>query len=70
MDALGSAKMNALERSSRRWRPSPVPYRRRCSASLAEGKLYVRKSDQKVFIVAEEAGGFALTDPVTGASAG
>ena len=39
-------------------------------AALAEGNLYVRKSDDAVFVASESGGGLALIDPVTGANAG
>ncbi|MGA7266678.1 MAG: urea ABC transporter permease subunit UrtB [Aestuariivirga sp.] len=70
VDALGSAKMDALEAVIKTLAVEAGPVPATVLGALADGKLYVRKSDQKVFIVAEEAGGFALTDPVTGASAG
>ena len=38
-------------------------FRRRCSARCADGKLYVRKSDSKVFIADEAGGDAASTDP-------
>jgi urea transport system permease protein len=39
-------------------------------AALLEGNVYSRTSDGKVFIVAPVASGYALTDPLTGKSAG
>jgi len=39
-------------------------------AALAEGNLYIRKSDDAIFIASETADSLALIDPVTGASAG
>jgi urea transport system permease protein len=38
--------------------------------ALAAGNLYIRKSDQKVFITAAKGDALALTDPVTMAAAG
>ncbi len=38
--------------------------------ALGDGALYARKSDGAVFITAKAGSGFALTDPVTGESAG
>ncbi|MDB6010609.1 MAG: urtB [Gammaproteobacteria bacterium] len=38
--------------------------------ALLEGNAYTRTSDAKVFIVAPVASGYALTDPLTGKSAG
>ena len=38
--------------------------------ALADGDLYVRKSDDGVFIATESGGGFALRDPLTGGDAG
>jgi urea transport system permease protein len=38
--------------------------------ALLEGNVYSRSSDAKVFIVAPVASGYALTDPLTGKSAG
>ncbi|HEY0341583.1 MAG TPA: urea ABC transporter permease subunit UrtB, partial [Steroidobacteraceae bacterium] len=38
--------------------------------ALLEGNAYTRASDAKVFIVAPVASGYALTDPLTGKSAG
>jgi len=39
-------------------------------AALADGNLYVRKSDSSVFIGNEAGGSLALLDPVTGSAAG
>jgi urea transport system permease protein len=39
-------------------------------AALLDGTVYSRTSDGKVFIVAPAASGYALTDPLTGKSAG
>ena len=39
-------------------------------AALADGNLYVRKSDDAIFIASESAGNLALSDPLTGADAG
>ena len=38
--------------------------------ALGDRDLYVRKSDQKVFIARSAGGGYALTDPMTGKDAG
>ena len=38
--------------------------------ALSEGNLYIRKSDNAVFMVREDGAGFALLDPLTGADAG
>ena len=38
--------------------------------ALNAGDLYVRKSDNKIFIAKESGGNYALTDPVTGQPGG
>lgn len=46
--------------------PRAVPVLR----ALEAGELYVRKDDQRVFIVRKIDGGYALTDPLSGEAAG
>ncbi len=70
VSALGQVKMDGLEDAIKALATEPGPVPAQVLGALAEGNLYVRKSDGLV-VIAEPAGdGFKLTDPVTGEAAG
>jgi urea transport system permease protein len=70
VDALGSATLDTLEAAIKTLAAETGPVPAEVLGALAEGRLYVRKADGKVVIAAPADGGLALTDPVSGASAG
>ena len=61
-----SAKVEAVEAIAATGAPRAVPV----LEALLDGRLYARKSDKALFIVAREGASFALTEPATGEAAG
>ena len=70
VDALGAAKLGDMETAIKAVAAEPGPQPAAILEALAEGDLYVRKSDKKVFIAKEAGGAFELVDAVTGEAAG
>jgi urea transport system permease protein len=70
VNALGTAGLDGLEAAVKSLAQEQGPVPGKVLGALGEGKLYVRKSDNAVFIVEKSGDNFSLTDPVTGDKAG
>jgi len=70
VNALGQAKLDGLEEAVKAVAAEGGDSAQKVLGALAEGNLYVRKSDGQVFIAQAAGDGLSLTDPVTGEAAG
>jgi urea transport system permease protein len=70
VNALGQAKIDSFEQAIKAVAAEPGEAPARILEALAEGNLYVRKSDSQVFIGEPKGDSLALSDPVTGEAAG
>ncbi|WP_373503715.1 urea ABC transporter permease subunit UrtB [Aestuariivirga sp.] len=70
VNALGNVKLEGMEAAIKAVAAEPGPQSAAALSALAEGNLYVRKSDRQVFIATAEGDVLKLTDPATGEAAG
>jgi len=70
VNALGAGGYNETDAAIQELARTGDPAVAGILEALGAGNLYTRKSDGEVFIASRASGGFALTDPLTGASAG
>ena len=70
VNALGQVKIDGFEQAIKAVAAEPGDAPPKVLEALAEGNLYVRKSDKQVFIADGKGDTLTLTDPVTGEAAG
>ena len=70
VNALGSVKLEGMEAAIKAVVAEPGEASTKALEALADGNLYLRKSDRQVFIATAAEDGFALIDPVTGETPG
>ncbi|WP_421693742.1 urea ABC transporter permease subunit UrtB [Aestuariivirga sp.] len=70
VNALGQAKLAGLEQAIKAVAAEPGEAPQKVLDALGEGNLYLRKSDNQVYIAKAGDGAYQLTDPVTGTAAG
>jgi urea transport system permease protein len=70
VEALGAAKLDGMEAAIKAVAAEPGPLPQQILSALAEGNLYVRKSDRRIFIAEPDGDALKLIDAVTGSDAG